>query len=187
MLVSGAAYPSAWRANPVGIVAGILSGLCYAGYSLMGRSASQRGLNPWTTLIYTFGFAACFLLAGNLIPSNPIPGAAARPADLFWLGNALAGWGVLFLLAAIPTVIGFGLYNVSLSILPSSVANLIVTLEPVFTAVTAYILLGERLTWIEIMGSVLVLSGVVFLRLYEERLAVLSARSQAEIGEAPLI
>jgi len=164
---------------------GILSGLCYAVYSLMGRSASQRGLNPWTTLVYTFGFAAIFLLGVNLIPDNPIPGVAVHPEDLFWLGHALAGWGVLFLLAAVPTVMGFGLYNVSLSYLPSSVANLIVTLEPVFTAITAYFLLGERLTWIQILGSIVVLTGVVFLRLYEGRRAVLSARSRAEIGVAP--
>jgi drug/metabolite transporter (DMT)-like permease len=185
VLVSEAIDPAVWRANPVGILTGVLSGLCYAVYSLMGRSASQQGLNPWTTLIYTFGFAAGFLLAINLIPGNPIPGAGTRAEDLFWLGNAWAGWGVLFLLAAVPTVMGFGLYNVSLSYLPSSVANLIVTLEPVFTTITAYFLLGERLTWIQILGSMVVLTGVVFLRLYEGRLAVLSARSQAEIGAAP--
>jgi drug/metabolite transporter (DMT)-like permease len=63
------------------------------------------------------------------------------------------------------------LYNVSLTYLPSSVANLVVTLEPAFTAVTAYFLLGERLTWIQIIGSLLILSGVVFLRIYEGKLA----------------
>ncbi len=185
-LVSEAIDPAAWRANPVGILTGILSGLCYAVYSLMGRSASQRGLNPWTTLIYTFGFAACFLLGANLLPGNPMPGAAVRPQDLFWLGKAFTGWGILFLLAAVPTVMGFGLYNVSLSILPSSVANLIVTLEPVFTAITAYLLLNERLTWIQIFGSVLVLMGVVVLRIYEGRLSARSARVQAE-AEAALL
>jgi drug/metabolite transporter (DMT)-like permease len=184
VLVSEAIDPAAWRANLVGILTGVLSGLCYAIYSLMGRSASQRGLNPWTTLIYTFGFATVFLLAGNLFPGNPIAGVTARPGDLLWLGDALAGWGVLIFLAAGPTVLGFGLYNVSLSYLPSSVANLIVTLEPVFTAITAYFLLGERLTWMQIVGSLVVLTGVVFFRLYEGRLASLSARSQAEIGAA---
>jgi len=77
------------------------------------------------------------------------------------------------------------LYNISLSYLPSSVANLIVTLEPVFTAITAYFLLGERLTWIQILGSMVVLAGVVFFRVYEGRLAVLTARSQAAIGPTP--
>lgn len=183
-LVSKAIDPGVWRTNLVSILTGVLSGLCYAVYSLMGRSASQRGLNPWSTLIYTFGFAALFLLAVNLLPGNPIPGAAGQAGDLFWLGKALAGWGILILLAAGPTVMGFGLYNVSLSYLPSSVVNLIVTLEPVFTATTAYILLGERLTWVQIGGSLLVLTGVVFLRLYEGRQAGLTDRSQAEAGAA---
>jgi drug/metabolite transporter (DMT)-like permease len=175
VLVAGAYEPAAWRANLVGILTGVISGLCYAIYSLMGRSASQRGLNPWTTLFYTFGFAAVFLLLFNLLPGGLIPGSNGSPgitaslADLFWLGNALAGWGILFLLAAVPTVAGFGLYNVSLSYLPSSVANLIVTLEPAFTTVIAYFLLGERLNAVQIGGSLLILSGVVFLRLYEGR------------------
>jgi drug/metabolite transporter (DMT)-like permease len=167
VLVSGALDAGAWRANWIGISTGVLSGLLYAIYSLMGRSASQRGLNPWTTLIYTFGFAALFLLGVNLMPGGIVPGAATRPVDLLWLGDAWAGWGVLFLLAAGPTVAGFGLYNVSLSYLPSSVANLIVTLEPAFTAVIAYFLLGERLNAVQLGGSLMILVGVVFLRIYE--------------------
>ena len=95
-------------------------------------------------------------------------------------------WGLLFLLAAGPTLTGFVLYNISLTDLPSSVVNLIVTLEPVFTAITAYFLLSERLTWIQIIGSLVVLAGVVFLRIYEGRQVALSARSQAEISAAPL-
>ena len=167
VLVSGALDPAVWQTNWVGILTGILSGLGYAVYSMMGRSASQRGLSPWTTLFYTFGFATVFLLLFNLLPGGLLPGAATRPADLFWLGNSLTGWGILFLLAAGPTIAGFGLYNVSLGYLPSSVANLVATLEPAFTAVIAYFLLGERLNWVQLGGSLLILTGVVFLRLYE--------------------
>lgn len=167
VLVSGALDPAAWQANWIGILTGVLSGLGYAIYSMMGRSASQRGLNAWTTLFYTFSFATVFLLLFNLLPGGFLPGAASQPADLLWLGNALAGWGILFLLAAGPTIAGFGLYNVSLGYLPSSVANLVATLEPAFTAIIAYFLLGERLTWLQLGGSLLILTGVVFLRLYE--------------------
>ena len=171
ILVSGALDPSAWSANLAGIVTGVLSGLGYAAYSLMGRSAASRGLNPWTTLFYTFCFAAVFLLFFNVIPGGNIPGAASQASDLYWLGNALTGWLILFLLAAGPTVTGFGLYNVSLSYLPSSVANLIATMEPAFTAVTAYFLLGERLNGVQISGSLMILAGVIFLRTYEGWLA----------------
>lgn len=168
-LVSGAIDPAAWRANLAGIATGILSGLGYAVYTLMGRTAAQRGLNPWTTLFYTFGSASGILLLFNLLPGGSLFGAASRPADLFWLGRALPGWAVLLLLAAGPTLGGFGLYNVSLGYLPSSVANLVVTLEPAFTAAIAYALLGERLGALQIGGSLLILAGVVCLRLHEGR------------------
>ncbi len=165
--VSGALAPAAWHTNLTGIIIGVLSGLGYAAYSLMGRSAAQRGLDPWTTLFYTFGFAALFLFGLNLVPGGHIPGAAARPADLFWLGQASAGWGLLALLAAGPTVGGFGLYNVCLGYLPSSVANLILTSETAFTALIAYAVLGERLSGPQLGGSLLILAGVVWLRVYE--------------------
>jgi drug/metabolite transporter (DMT)-like permease len=169
-LVSDALAASAWRGNLGGILTGVLSGLLYAIYSLLGRSASRRGLDPWTTLFYTFAFAAGFLLVFNLLPGISLPGAASRAADLLWLGRAWAGWGLLFLLAAGPTVAGFGLYNVSLAHLPSSVANLVVTLEPAFTAALAYSLLGERLTAGQIAGAAMIVGAVLFLRIHEGRM-----------------
>ncbi len=168
-LVAGAFDPSVWSTNGSGILTGVLSGLCYAIYSVMGRSASQRGLSPWTTLLYTFGIAAVFMLSYNLLLGSVLPGGAARPSDLFWLGDAWIGWLILFALAAGPTLLGYGMYNVSLMYLPSSIANLIVTLEPVFTAVIAYVLLNERLNAPEVVGSVLILGAVVFLRVYQGR------------------
>jgi drug/metabolite transporter (DMT)-like permease len=183
VLISGALNPAAWRVNLLGIVTGILSGLLYAVYSLLGRTASQRGLNPWTTLLYTFAFAAVFLLAFNLLGQGFLPGAITRPADFFWLGNSWAGWGLLLLLAMGPTLAGYGMYNVSLTLLPSSVANLIVSLEPAFTATIAYFLLGERLTWVQVGGSLMVLGGVIFMRVYEGWLA---GQAQVEPEPVPL-
>lgn len=169
VLVANALDPAAWQVNLVGILTGIGSGLLWAVYSLMGRSASRRGLDPWTTLFYTFTFAAVFLLGLNLLGAGRLPGAAARPAELLWLADSWAGWGVLILLAAGPTLAGFGLYNISLVHLPSSVVNLVATSEPAFTAVIAFFLLGERLNWLQLAGSALILSAVIFLRLREAR------------------
>lgn len=183
VLVSNALDVAAWTANFAGILTGILSGLLYAIYSLMGRSASQRNLNPWTTLLYTFGFAAVFLFFFNLLPGNFVPGKAVHPGDLLWLGNSLAGWGILILLAAGPTLAGFGTYNISLSYLPSSVANLIVSLEPAITATMAYILFGELLNGTQVIGSLMILTGVVFLRIYEGKLLRQSS-SEKELSPA---
>jgi drug/metabolite transporter (DMT)-like permease len=166
-LVAGATDHAVWQGNVTGIIVGMLAGLSYAVYSLMGRTAANRGLNPWVTIMYTFAFASIFMLSANLLGGGKLPGAAPTPVDMFWLGTRWAGWGVLFLLAAGPTVAGFGLYNMSLGDLPSSVANLIVSTEPVFTAVIAYLLLGERMTAIQIIGSLLILVGVALMRLFE--------------------
>lgn len=167
ILVAEAYQSSMWNTNLAGILTGILSGLSYAAYSLMGRSSSNKGLSPWTTLLYSFAFAGLFLLLFNLIPGGFFIGKAEVASDLLWLGNRWDGWIILILLAAIPTLGGFGFYNVSLSYLPSSIANLIATMEPAFTAVSAYLILSERLTPIQIVGSIITLSGVVFLRLFE--------------------
>ena len=165
LFVSGATNPDAWAANTLGIVVGILSGLLYAFYSLMGRSATQRGLNPWATLFFSFLFASVFMLLTNLLPLDFIPGTASTPAEMFWLGTQWDGWLLLVLLAIGPTLLGFGLYNVSLTMLPSSTTNLIVTIEPVFTAILAFFLLGERLSALEMAGSGLILIALVILRM----------------------
>lgn len=164
-LVSGAYTQAAWQTNLIGILSGILAGLSYAVYSLMGRKANQQGMNSWVTILYTFAFAGMFLLITNLIPDSPIPGSASQPAELFWLGTDWKGWLPLFLLAAGPTVMGFGLYNISLRFLPASVANLITTSEPVFTAIFAFFIFGERLNAIELCGGFMIMVGVVLIRL----------------------
>lgn len=168
-LVADAFTTSVWNTNALGVVSGILSGLSYAAYTLMGRGAAQRGLNPWTTLLYTFAVAALVLLLFNLVPGGILPGAAANPSELLWLKSSLTGWGTLLLLAAGPTLLGFGLYNLSLVHLPSSVVNLIVTMEPVFTGLIAYMCLGERFTNAQLIGSAMILAGVMILRIYENR------------------
>jgi len=164
-LVVNAFNPSAWGLNTTGVITGISAGLFYAVYSIMGRSASQRGLNTWTTLFYIFTFASIFILGFNLLSGGKIPGSAARPADMLWLGNAWAGWLMLAALAVGPTLMGYGLYNVSLRYLPSSTANLVVMIEPVFTAVFAYVLFGEMLTAVQLVGGAMILGAVAVLRL----------------------
>jgi len=164
-LVSNALDPALWALNAGGVLAGVLSGLSYALYSLMGRYSSQRGVNPWTSLLYIFAVGSVFMLAANLGIGRFLPGGARTPADMFWLGDAWAGWLVLLVLAMVPTLMGFGLYNVSLHYLPSSVANLILTSEPIVTSVIAYFMFGEMLTPIQILGAVLILAGVVLIRL----------------------
>jgi drug/metabolite transporter (DMT)-like permease len=113
-------------------------------------------------------------LVFNLLPVDSVPGKAVHIVDMLWLGNSVAGWSILLLLAAGPTLAGFGLYNVSLVYLPSSVANLIVSLEPAITALLAYSIFGELLNGVQIGGSLMILAAVIFFRIYEGNLLRLS-------------
>jgi len=165
LLVSGAYDLALWQLNPVGIITGLLSGLAFAAYNLFGRTSAKRGIFPWTALLYTFSIATVFILGFNLL-SGWLPAGTAS-SRLMWQGSSLAGWAILAFLAVGPTIGGFGLYTVSLTYLPASVASIIATLEPVMTTTLAFFLLGERLTPPQWAGSLLIISGVILLRLRE--------------------
>ncbi len=170
LLVSGAYDLALWQLNPVGIITGLLSGLAFAAYNLFGRTSAKRDIYPWTALLYSFSIATVFILGFNLL-SGWLPAGVALAAPglassrLVWQGSSLAGWAILAFLAVGPTIGGFGLYTVSLTYLPASVASIIATLEPVMTTTLAFFLLGERLTPPQWAGSLLIISGVILLRL----------------------
>jgi DME family drug/metabolite transporter len=163
MFVSGAYDPSAWNLNPLGIIFGLLSGLMFAVYNLEGKHASETHIDSWTALLYSFAWATVFLLFFNL--GNDLLITGKQPfSDMLWLGNSFAGWWILFFLGVAPTLGGFGLYTLSIRYLSPTTANLIATLEPAFTAVWAYFLLNEILNGMQLIGGVLVLTGVILLR-----------------------
>ncbi len=151
VLVTGAYDLTLLRLNPLGILCGVGIGVGFAFYSLFSKLSTPRN-SPWTATAYSFGFAAFFLLLTQ------------RPAQLVSMGNAPLGWLTLFVLGAGPTLVGYALYTASLRYLPVSVASLIATLEPVITAIMAFFLLGERLSTVQVAGSLLILFGVVTLR-----------------------
>ena len=152
------------KTNWLGLGLGLLSGLIYAFYAIFGRFSAQRGINPWTSTFYLFFFAMVALLVINLLPLNFIPGKAPDLKTLFTFSSDPMAWlNMAFL--TIPLVVGYGLFNQSLTILPSSTGNLILTLEPPITAILAWIFLQEKLLPLQLLGTVLVLSGVLLVRL----------------------
>lgn len=166
VMVSNAYNAEMWKLNPLGVSTGLLSGLLFAGYTLLGKETARREINPWTAMLYSFAFGSIFLMIFNLFPV--LPGAAgsyhALVPDL-----PTNGWLILMLLSFVPTVLGFGLYNTSLNYLPASITNLLATSEPVLTAVEAYIFLDERMTVIQIVGGMIIVSAVLIVQLEKEK------------------
>lgn len=165
VMVSNAYSADMWSLNPMGIITGLLSGLLFAVYTLVGKEVAERQINAWTSMLYSFGFGSLFIMIFNLFPA--LPGAAGSLQAL--LPNMpIDGWLMLILLSFFPTVLGFGLYNMSMNYLPASITNLLATLEPAMTAVEAYVFLDERLTFIQIVGSLIILSAVLIVQLEKE-------------------
>jgi drug/metabolite transporter (DMT)-like permease len=158
VLVSGAYRLEMWRLDPIGLTVGLLSGLLFAGYSLMGKEAARQKINPWTSLVYSFAFGTVFMLIFNLIPI--LPGSAGSITALV-PDLPINGWLILIVLAFVPTIFGFGLYNTAMNYIPASNANLLATLEPVLTAIEAYIFLDEQMTILQIVGGLFILSAMV--------------------------
>ncbi len=158
------------RFDMLGLLIGMLSGIGYTLYTLGGRIASERRYPVWNTILYVFGFSAVYQwLFNTLLTFFPLAAFHGMSGDLWFLSRSTqdiqwSGWALLVTLAAGPTLLGFGLYNISLKTLPLAVANLILSLELVFTAVIAYFLLGENMNQLQLLGSALVMGGVLMLR-----------------------
>lgn len=149
VLVVRAYQPEMWQVNPLGIGAGLGTGFAFAVYSLLGKWSARRFPNPWTVTAYGFIFAAAGLLLTQ------------RPQTILSLGAAWDGWLILLGLALVPTILGFGLYTVSLRYLPATVAGLVASLEPALTALMAIVFLHEMLDGKQWLGAGLILIAVV--------------------------
>ncbi|MGP2468801.1 DMT family transporter [Yersinia sp. 2540 StPb PI] len=182
-LVSDGLNITASDFNFVGLFIGLASGIGYSFYTLAGRIATERRYPVWNTILYVFGFSAIYQLIFNqLLLWFPLPGLQPMVGDLFFLSHGAngiqwSGWGLLLILAAGPTLLGFGLFNLSLKTLSLAVASLLLTLELVFTAVIAYFLLGETLSPSQLLGSALVLLGVLMLHRKDKAQAAMVAVS----------
>ena len=181
VLVAKASDLRQWNLNGAGIVAGMLSAVSFTWFSMMGKAAAHRGIDPWTATLCTFGVAAVALLP---IASVAMPGSGAT-ASFLSLGSRWEGW-VLLLLLVVPTLGGYGLYTASLAHLPAGTANLIATMEPVLTTVWAYFLLGESLEGVQLLGGALILGSVASLQLEGKLTRLLEGRARAAtVCEAP--
>ncbi len=138
--------------NALGIAVGVGSAVTLATYSLMGRIVTRR-YSAWTSVFYAFFFGWVLLL-----PATVALGAI-EPAGL-----PLDGWTTLVFLALVPTLGGFAAYTIGLSHLPASVASILAAFEPVTAAVVAYLVFGETLEPLQLIGAGLILASVIMLR-----------------------
>ncbi len=151
VLISGILGMSNIQFSNLGLLASLFSAIFYGCFSLFGKKLTGD-YNPWTILLYIFGFATLTLLPFQIL--NPSPFPSQTPALFYFAGLIL-----------IATISGFALYTTALSRLQASIAAITATSEIVFAAVYAYFILSERMDLLQILGAILVVSGVVLVSL----------------------
>jgi drug/metabolite transporter (DMT)-like permease len=145
-----------------GMIIGLGTPITYAAWVLFGKRV-REGYSPFTTLLYAFAFGALTLLPFQFFTPQP------------WLINAQGlFWFACLILVA--TIIAFTAYTFALGRMQASVASILSMSEIAFVAAYAYILLGERLTVIQILGGALVVGGVLLLSWYGWRERARQAR-----------
>lgn len=155
--------------NRFGIMGGLASAVCFASYSLLGERGMHR-YNPWTVLYYAITFAA---LSWHI---------AYPPFHYITAGYTWVQWGWMSYIAVIGTFLPFGLYFVGINYVRSTRASITATLEPISAGLIAFVVLGEVMELLQILGGVLVISAIVLLQLQQEQdeMAPAEIRARAE-------
>ena len=84
-------------------------------------------------------------------------------ADVF-LPQSATGWLVLVSLALIPNIAGQSLIAYGFARLPAAFSSVSLLLQPVLAAVYAWVLLGEAVGPVQMLGGMVVLAGIYLAR-----------------------
>jgi len=131
-----------------GIVLGLLAAVTYSFYILLGKSV-LRGVDPVAATAVVVGSAGLAYLAISLAS-----GSLLMPRSMTAMG-AVVG------IAVVATVVAAAAFLAGLSRTDPGHASLISTLEPLSTALLAFIVLGQALTPLQLLGGILVVGAVV--------------------------
>jgi drug/metabolite transporter (DMT)-like permease len=138
--------------DTVGLIAAFGSAVTFAIYMVGSERAGHR-LEPVTTLFWVFGFATVFWALATPWWSFPWDGLGSARNVAFAVALIVAG-----------TLIPFTCIVASLRHIPAPRAAVVATLEPALAAVFAWIVLGESLAGVQIVGGAVVLAAVAWVQ-----------------------
>jgi len=159
VLISGVIGSGAYGANPpLGVLLGVLTAICYAGYLLIirhGGGDQRRPAGP--VAISTLSTAVVAALVG--MPLGDLDVVPSWPAH---------GWLAIYGLTS--QSLGYLLISVSLPRLPAVLTSIILLAQPVMTVGLAMVLLSEAPSIAQLLGVGLVVGGIAIATVPFERL-----------------
>jgi len=146
--------------DPIGLISAVGAGAALACYYLMGEHG-QRERDPISLMGFSFGFSA--ILWAIVSPWQEFP--FSQLTHTVDLPGSLPGgaplWVMVLWIIVLGTVTPFLLVLFAVARLGPTRVGLIGMLEPVGAGMIAWVLLGESLKTVQIVGTVIVLVGIV--------------------------
>lgn len=127
----------------------LLCGVLFAAH-IMAVERCQRKTDTYALIVLQFAFSAAFALVYSLFFERGMP-----------VAMELSTVGGLVYLAVFSTTIAMSLQNIGQSMAPASHAAILLSLESVFGALASWLLLGETLTGIMVLGFAIIFAALV--------------------------
>lgn len=141
--------------NVVAVIYGLMSGVCYALYSIFSRLALNRNYSPLTITLYTFIFSGVASLF--VIDVKPVVQVMTKDLHSFV-------FCVLF--AVLSSVLPYVTYTLSLKYIKPSTASIVASIEPVVATITGVIVFDEAVDFpYGYIGIALVISSIILINL----------------------
>ncbi|MGE6425571.1 DMT family transporter [Bacillus altitudinis] len=146
----------------IGDILSFFSVIAVVCYLLIGQQAVRK-ISHWIYSFCVFGFAGLFLILFNLIQQTPFVGYSGKE------------WGIFLLLAIIPTM-SHVINNWLLTYVNATTISMSILGEPVGATILAVLLLGEKVTLLQMFGGLLVLLGVFFFLMQQRQGIVMKTK-----------
>ncbi|QTV14220.1 DMT family transporter [Bacillus altitudinis] len=146
----------------IGDILSFFSVIAVVCYLLIGQQAVRK-ISHWIYSFCVFGFAGLFLILFNLIQQTPFVGYSGKE------------WGIFLLLAIIPTM-SHAINNWLLTYVNATTISMSILGEPVGATILAVLLLGEKVTLLQMFGGLLVLLGVFFFLMQQRQGIVMKTK-----------
>lgn len=132
----------------------VIGAIFVTGYWLVGQSLRKTlSLLPYTFLVY--GTSTIVLFTYNLIFGH----------SLFQYDSK--EWGIFLALAIIPTIFGHTVFNWAIKYVNTATVSVTVLAEPIGATLLAYIFLQEIVTIPQVIGSLVIFSGIIIYYKYK--------------------
>lgn len=150
-LIVKAYDPNSLKLNALGIIFGIISGFAVAIQNILGKIGTQK-YDSRTQLVYSFIFAAVFFWMFS------------SPVKLVTVATTPKAWILIAAIGFFATVVPNGAFIKALQYLEPSKVSILTSVEPIVAAILAYLIFGEKLELLQVIGMVVIIFGVSLLQ-----------------------